>query len=342
MAFERVEEMPSSSAIQEMLPLSKDLKAVKTKRDAAIRAIFERKSDKLLLIIGPCSAHQEDAVCAYVGKLATLQEQVADKLVLAPRIYTNKPRTTGEGYKGMAHQPDPEKDPNVVEGLKAIRQMQLRALQESHLTAADEMLYPSNLPYMEDILSYHAVGARSVENQQHRLTASGLNEPVGMKNPTGGDLSVMFNAIYAAQLPHVFTHDGWAVRTSGNPLSHAILRGFTSSSGRSIPNYHYEDLMHVADQYQKRDLKHPAIVVDANHNNSNKMFHEQPRIGLEVMRSRRHSAMLKDMVRGLMVESYLEEGTQKPEEGVFGKSITDPCLGWAASERFVKDLADYV
>lgn len=341
MSFKQIQPIPSAEEIQDVLPLPDDLKAKKDERDAEIRAIFERESDKFLLVIGPCSAHNVDAVCEYVNRLSRLQEQVKDKLVLVPRIYTNKPRTTGEGYKGMAHQPDPEGMPDMVVGIKTIRQMQIRAFRESHLTAADEMLYPSNLPYVEDLLSYIAVGARSVENQNHRLTISGVDVPAGMKNPTGGDLDVMFNAIYAAQIPHVFFHNGWEVSTSGNPLTHAVLRGM-SYNGRSIPNYHYEDLMHVVEQYLARELSNPTIIVDTNHNNSDKTFSEQPRIGLEVMRSRRHSALLHNVVRGLMVESYLEEGAQKPEEGIFGKSITDPCLGWEDTEVFVKDLAGLV
>ena len=341
MSFKRIQPIPTAEEIVDALPLPDDLKAIKEKRDAEIRSIFERKSDKFLLIIGPCSAHNVDAVCEYVNRLAKLQEQVVDKLVLVPRIYTNKPRTTGEGYKGMAHQPDPESAPDIVAGIQAIRQMQIRAFRESHLTAADEMLYPSNLPYVGDLLSYIAVGARSVENQNHRLTISGVDVPSGMKNPTGGDLDVMFNAIYAAQIPHVFFYNGWEVRTSGNPLAHSVLRGM-SFGGRSIPNYHYEDLMHTAEQYLERKLVNPMIIVDTNHNNSNKRFHEQPRIGLEVMRSRRHSDLIHKVVRGLMVESYLVEGSQKPEEGVFGKSITDPCLGWEETDRFVKELAEMV
>lgn len=341
MSFTRIQPIPSAEEIEARLPLPDDLKAIKARRDAEIRAIFERESDKFLLIIGPCSAHNVDAVCEYVNRLARLQDQVRDKLVLVPRIYTNKPRTTGEGYKGMAHQPDPKGTPDMVIGIKTIRQMQIRAFRESHLTAADEMLYPSNLPYLEDLLSYIAVGARSVENQNHRLTISGVDVPAGMKNPTGGDLDVMFNAIYAAQIPHVFFYNGWEVRTSGNPLTHAVLRGM-AYQGRSIPNYHYEDLIHIAEQYHTRKLGNPTLIVDTNHNNSNKVFSEQPRIGLEVMRSRQHSPLLRNTVRGLMVESYLQEGSQKAGEGIFGKSITDPCLGWEDTEVFVKELAEVV
>lgn len=339
MSFKRIQPIPSAEEIQEEIPLPADLKAMKAKRDAEIRAIFERKSDKFFVIIGPCSAHNEDAVCEYVNRLAKLQEEVEEKLLLVPRIYTNKPRTTGEGYKGMAHQPDPEGEPNIVEGIKSIRQMHIRVMKESHLTSADEMLYPANLPYVDDLLSYIAVGARSVENQKHRLTVSGVDGPVGMKNPTGGDLDVMFNAIYAAQAPHIFFYNGWEVSTSGNPLAHAVLRGLLFG-GRSIANYHYEDLMYISEQYMDRKLANPTIIVDTNHNNSNKTFHEQPRIGLEVMRSRAHSELIRKTVRGLMVESYLVEGNQKPEEGVFGKSITDPCLGWEDTVTFIKELAE--
>ena len=341
MSFTRIQPIPSAEEIKARLPLPDDLKAIKARRDAEIRAIFERESDKFLLVIGPCSAHNVDAVCEYVNRLARLQDRVRDKLVLVPRIYTNKPRTTGEGYKGMAHQPDPKGTPDMVIGVKTIRQMQIRAFRESHLTAADEMLYPSNLPYLEDLLSYIAVGARSVENQNHRLTISGVDVPAGMKNPTGGDLDVMVNAIYAAQIPHVFFYNGWEVRTSGNPLTHAVLRGM-AYQGRSMPNYHYEDLIRIAEGYLARNLDNPTLIVDTNHNNSNKVFSEQPRIGLEVMRSRQHSPLLCNTVRGLMVESYLQEGSQKADEGIFGKSITDPCLGWEDTERFVKDLAEVV
>ena len=341
MSFTRIQPIPSAEEIKARLPLPDDLKAIKARRDAEIRAIFERESDKFLLIIGPCSAHNVDAVCEYVNRLAQLQDHVRDKLVLVPRIYTNKPRTTGEGYKGMAHQPDPKGTPDMAIGIKTIRQMQIRAFRESHLTAADEMLYPSNLPYLEDLLSYIAVGARSVENQNHRLTISGVDVPAGMKNPTGGDLDVMFNAIYAAQIPHVFFYNGWEVRTSGNPLTHAVLRGM-AYQGRNMPNYHYEDLIHIAECYLARNLDNPTLIVDTNHNNSNKVFSEQPRIGLEVMRSRQHSPLLCNTVRGLMVESYLQEGSQKADEGIFGKSITDPCLGWEDTEGFVKELAEVV
>jgi 3-deoxy-7-phosphoheptulonate synthase len=294
------------------------------------------------LIIGPCSADNEDAVCEYAARLAGLQEKIREKIILVPRIYTNKPRTTGEGYKGMLHQPDPNEAPNILEGLKAIRKMHLRMLRESHMAAADEMLYPDNYPYLEDVLSYVAIGARSVENQQHRLTVSGLDVPAGMKNPTSGDLNVMLNSIQAAQQPHVFTYNGQEVRTSGNPFAHAILRGAITQYGRSIPNYHYEDMIRLALMYRERQLVNPAIIVDTNHANSGKVFTEQPRIAMEVMHSIRSSELLKDMVKGLMIESYLVEGAQDVTGSVYGKSITDPCLGWEDSEKLVLKLAERI
>ncbi len=313
---------------------------VKQERDREIQDVFTRRSDKFLIIIGPCSADHEDAVCEYISRLAKLQEEVKDRLILIPRIYTNKPRTTGTGYKGMMHQPDPHKAPNMTAGIKAIRHMHIRSLGESHLTAADEMLYPGNAPYLEDILSYNAVGARSVENQQHRLTASGLDVPVGMKNPISGDMQVMFNSIYAAQQSHFFIYNHREVKTDGNPYSHAILRGATDPYNKCIPNYHYEDLMRAAQAYTERNLTNPLIVVDTNHSNSNKLYEEQPRIALEIMQSRNHNSLLKEMIRGLMIESYLVGGTQAIDENVYGKSITDSCLGWEASAVCVKQLAE--
>lgn len=342
MSFEYIQEIPSPDSIQATLPLPDDLKKIKQARDKEVRDSLDRTGDKFLLIIGPCSAHSEDAVCEYISRLAKLQERVRDKIVIVPRIYTNKPRTTGEGYKGMVHQPDPQKEPNIAEGIKAIRQMHLRALRETHLSSADEMLYPNNTPYLEDLLSYVAIGARSVENQQHRLTASGMDIPIGMKNPTSGDIEVMMNSVYAAQRSHVFVYSKWEVRTSGNPYAHAILRGAVDSYGRNIPNYHYESLMRVAENYIERGLDNPAIIIDTNHSNSDKQYQEQPRIGREIMQSRRHSPLLKDIIRGLMVESYLVDGSQKVYENVYGKSITDPCLGWDATETFVLNLADTV
>mgnify|MGYP005843998663 CR=1 FL=1 len=342
MAFQYVRSMPTVKEVLQTMPLSVNIKKIKQKRDEEIKAVFERKSDKFLMIIGPCSADNEDAVCDYVSRLARVQEEVKDKLIIIPRIYTNKPRTTGEGYKGMAHQPKPTEEPNMVKGLKAIRKMHIRVLEESHLPSADEMLYPENYPYLQDLLSYVAVGARSVENQLHRLTVSGLEIPSGMKNPTSGDIEVMLNSIQAAQRPHTFVYNGWEVRTTGNPLAHAILRGGVDRYGTNIPNYHYEDLVRVAEAYKKRNLMNPAIIVDTNHANSNKKFHEQPRIAKEVMRSREHSRTLKNIIVGLMVESYIVEGTQKIGENIYGKSITDPCLGWEDSENLIREIANFI
>jgi 3-deoxy-7-phosphoheptulonate synthase len=342
MSFQYIREMPDVREILDTIPVPESLKKVKEMRDKEIMAVFKRESEKFLVIIGPCSADNEDAVCEYVSKLSKLQDEVKEKLILIPRIYTNKPRTTGEGYKGMAHQPKPSEEPNMVKGLKAIRKMHIRALKESHLSAADEMLYPGNYPYLADVLSYVAIGARSVENQLHRLTVSGLDIPAGMKNPTSGDLEVMLNSVQAAQMPHVFVYNGWEVKTSGNNLTHCILRGAVDQYGTNFPNFHYEDLRRLAEAYKKRNLSNPAIIVDTNHANSNKKFAEQPRIAKEVMRSRQNSKTLRDKVKGLMIESYLIEGTQKISENIYGKSITDPCLGWEDSERLVKDLAEYV
>ncbi len=340
MSFEKLKKVPTVKEIMAKMPLPRACAEVKKNRDREIMAALSGETDRFVLIIGPCSAHDEDAVCDYIARLAKLGESVKDRLVLVPRIYTNKPRTTGVGYKGMAHQPDPQKEPNIVEGLRAIRRMHIRALCETGLSAADEMLYPENYPYLEDLLSYVAIGARSVENQAHRLTVSGLDVPVGAKNPTSGDLEVMFNAIAAAQTGHVFLYNGWEVSTSGNPFAHAVLRGAVNHYGQNIPNYHYEDLMLCAEKYLKRGLVNPAIVVDTNHSNSNKKYKEQPRIALEIMESRRHSSTLRKIVRGLMVESFIEEGTQKPDENVYGKSITDPCLGWNDTVRLVMELAE--
>ena len=342
MSFQYIREMPDVREILDTIPVPEALKKIKEIRDKEIMSVFKRESEKFLVIIGPCSADNEDAVCEYVSKLSKLQDEVKEKLILIPRIYTNKPRTTGEGYKGMAHQPKPSEEPNMVKGLKAIRKMHIRALKESHLSAADEMLYPGNYPYLADILSYVAIGARSVENQLHRLTVSGLDIPVGMKNPTSGDLEVMLNSVQAAQMPHVFVYNGWEVKTSGNSLTHCIVRGAVDQYGTNFPNFHYEDLRRLAEAYKKRNLANPAIIVDTNHANSNKKFAEQPRIAKEVMRSRQNSKTLRNKVKGLMIESYLIEGTQKISENIYGKSITDPCLGWEDSERLVKDLAEHV
>lgn len=342
MSFVYTREIPNPQEIIAAMPVSPELQEIKKKRDAEIRAVFTGESSKFVLIIGPCSAHDEEAVCDYIGRLAKVQAEVKDKILLIPRIYTNKPRTTGIGYKGMAHQPNPQEEPNIVEGLNAIRKMHIRALRESHLPAADEMLYPGNYPYLEDVLSYVAVGARSVENQAHRLTCSGLDIPVGMKNPTSGDLEVMFNSVQASQAAHIFSYNRWEVKTSGNPLTHIILRGAVDYHGMNIPNYHYEDLMTAAEAYKKRGLTNPAIIVDTNHANSNKKYKEQPRIAIEVMQSRQHATLLKDMIRGFMIESFIEEGSQKVTDNIYGKSITDPCLGWKDSEKLIRDLAEMV
>jgi 3-deoxy-7-phosphoheptulonate synthase len=340
MSFKYIREIPQPAEILGSMPLPASFAEMKSGRDEEIRAVFTREADKLILIIGPCSAHDEDAVCDYIARLAKVQAEVKDRVIIIPRIYTNKPRTTGIGYKGMAHQPNPLEEPNIVEGIKAIRRMHLRALKESHLPAADEMLYPGNYPYLEDVLSYVAVGARSVENQAHRLTCSGLDIPAGMKNPTSGDLEVTLNSIQAAQAAHMFSYNRWEVKTSGNPLAHAVLRGAVDPHGVTVPNYHYEDLIGFAEAYRKRGLVNPTIIVDTNHANSNKKYKEQPRIAIEVMQSRQHSAVLKDMVRGFMIESFIEEGSQKVTENVYGKSITDPCLGWKDSEKLIRDLAE--
>ena len=325
-----------------MTPLDEHLKKVKAERDKEIKEIFSGKSNKLVVIIGPCSADDEDSVCDYVNRLAKVNEKVKDKLFIVPRIYTNKPRTTGEGYKGMLHQPDPEKSPNMLEGLISIRKMFIRAIKETHLTPADEMLYPSNHPYCDDLLTYVAVGARSVENQQHRLTASGVDVPVGMKNPTSGDLSVMFNSITAAHCKHDFLYRSNEVKTSGNPYAHAIMRGSVNKRGITIPNYHYEDLMRVLEMYKQHDFPNPAVIVDANHSNSNKQFAEQTRIIQEILHSREYNPELKQLVKGVMIESYIEEGCQKIDEHIYGKSITDPCLGWDATERLLYYMAERV
>ena len=339
MSFKYVQEIPQPQTILRDMPLTPELSAMKKRRDQDIRSVFAHESDRLVLIIGPCSAHDENAVCDYICRLAKVQTEVRDKVIIIPRIYTNKPRTTGIGYKGMAHQPNLAEEPNIVEGIKAIRKMHIRALSESELPAADEMLYPGNYPYLEDLLAYVAVGARSVENQAHRLTCSGLDIPVGMKNPTSGDVEVTLNSIQAAQAPHVFSYNRWEVKTSGNPLTHAVLRGAVDYHGLAVPNYHYEDLVLFAEAYQSRGLENPTVIVDTNHANSNKKYAEQPRIAMEVMRSRQHSPMLRKMIRGFMIESFIEEGAQKVDGGVYGKSITDPCLGWKDSDRLIRDLA---
>ncbi len=340
MNFKR--KLPIPMEIKELYPLSLALEQKKTARDVAIRQVFEGKSDKFILVVGPCSADSEDSVLDYVNRLAGVQEKVADRLILIPRVYTNKPRTIGDGYKGMLHQPDPTAESDLLKGIIAIREIHIRVLEETGLSTADEMLYPENHRYLSDLLSYVAVGARSVEDQQHRLTASGLDIPVGMKNPTGGDISVMMNSITAAQHPHAFIYRGWEVESAGNPLAHAILRGYMNKHGQSLPNYHYEDLIFLAERYAESGLKNPAVLVDTNHANSGKQFREQPRIASEVLHARRHSEDIRKLVKGLMIESYIEEGAQKIGDGVYGKSITDPCLGWADTEKLIYAIAEQV
>ncbi|MCM1048017.1 MAG: 3-deoxy-7-phosphoheptulonate synthase [Clostridiales bacterium] len=341
MSFIYVNQLPTPAEIREQFSVPAHLAELKKKRDKEISDVITGKSNKFLVIIGPCSADNEDAVCDYISRLAKVNEKVKDKLILIPRIYTNKPRTTGEGYKGIASQPDPEKKPDFTAGLIAMRKMHIHAMEESELTAADEMLYPDNWGYVEDILSYVAIGARSVEDQQHRMTVSGFDVASGMKNPTSGTLSVMLNSVYAAQHPHSFTYRGYEVQTTGNPLAHTVLRGAMNKHGQSLPNYHYEDLMRLLSLYNERDLVNPACIIDANHNNSNKEYKQQIRIVKEVMHSRKLSPDIYKLVKGVMVESYLEEGAQKIGEGVYGKSITDPCLGWEDSERLIYDIAEY-
>ncbi|MBU3100049.1 MULTISPECIES: 3-deoxy-7-phosphoheptulonate synthase [Clostridium] len=340
MNIKYIKKMTTSKEIMEEMPLSNKIKEIKKNRDAEIRKVFENKSDKFLLIVGPCSADNEDSVCEYIGKLAKVQEKVKDSIIIIPRIYTNKPRTTGEGYKGMASQPDPNKAPDMDAGLRAIRKLHLKALSEYHMPAADEMLYPENYTYLSDLLSYHAVGARSVENQQHRFTVSGIDMPVGMKNPTGGDLTVMLNSIKAAQGAHTFIYSGWQVETSGNPLAHAVLRGAVDSYGKNIPNYHYEDLINIAKEYEKQKFLNPSIIVDTNHANSMKLYKEQPRIAREVLMSRKDDSLLKKMIKGFMIESYIVEGKQDVGSGTYGKSITDACLGWEETEKLIYNIAE--
>ena len=340
MNFKR--KLPIPMEIKEMYPLSLALEHKKHARDIALKAVFSGESDKFILVIGPCSADSEDSMLDYATRLAAVQEKVADKLILVPRVYTNKPRTMGDGYKGLLHQPDPEKESDLLKGIVSIREIHMRVLAETGLSTADEMLYPENHRYLSDLLSYVAVGARSVEDQQHRLTASGLEIPVGMKNPTGGDLSIMMNSITAAQHPHAFIYRGWEVESTGNPYAHAILRGYMNKHGQSLPNYHYEDLLDLSERYAASGLKNPAVLVDTNHANSGKKYKEQPRIANEVLHARRHSEDIRRLVKGLMIESYIEEGAQKIGEGIYGKSITDPCLGWDDSERLIYEIAELV
>lgn len=340
MSFNFEKRLPTPAEIREQYPLSAHAASVKAARDAEIAKIFTGESDKFLVIVGPCSADNEDAVCDYVSRLAKVADKVSDKLIIVPRVYTNKPRTTGEGYKGIVHQPDPEKKPDMWQGIIAVRELHQKAILESGLTCADEMLYPENQRYLSDLLSYVAVGARSVENQEHRLVASGAGVPVGMKNPTGGDLSVMMNSITAAQSSHMFIYRGWEVESAGNPYAHAILRGYVDKHGQTFPNYHYEDLMQLYELYQETNLKNPSVIIDTNHSNSGKNYMEQIRISKEVLHSCKISGDIRKLVKGLMIESYLEDGCQKIGGGCYGKSITDPCLGWEKSERLIYEIAD--
>lgn len=340
MSMQLLRKLPTPEEIKQSIPPSPELAAMKAQRDREIADILTGASHKFILIIGPCSADSADPVIEYISRLRKVQEKVEDKILIIPRIYTNKPRTTGEGYKGMLHQPDPEGKSDLLGGLLSIRHLHLRAIEETGFTCADEMLYPENYRYLSDLLSYVAVGARSVENQAHRLTASGVEVPVGMKNPTSGDISVMLNSILAAQHKHTFIYRNWEAVTDGNPLAHAILRGSVNKHGQSIPNYHYEDLLHLYSAYADRHLENMAVIVDTNHSNSDKQYLEQVRICNEVLHSCRHNNDIRSMVKGFMVESYLEDGNQKVDGGVYGKSITDPCLGWEKTEALIYSIAD--
>ena len=338
MNFQR--KLPIPQEVKQEFPLTEKMLQTKQEQDAAIKAVFEGSSDKFMLIIGPCSADHREPVMEYISRLRKVADQVSDKMIIIPRIYTNKPRTTGQGYKGMLHQPDPDAKPDMYKGIVAIRELHMTALRDYGFSCADEMLYPENYRYLSDLLAYVAVGARSVENQQHRLTASGIEVPVGMKNPTGGDMGVMMNSIVAAQSSHTFLYRGWEVVTDGNPYAHSILRGYLDFSGRSTSNYHYEDLLRVRELYAKSGLKNPSVIVDTNHNNSGKQYLEQIRIAKDVIHSRNQNPDIKNLVKGLMIESYLEDGCQGVHDHTFGKSITDPCLGWEKTERLIYDLAE--
>lgn len=339
MGLHRIKKVPSPEEIKNLFPMNDTLKMIKMKRDAEIKKVFLGESDKFLAIIGPCSADNEIAVIDYISRLAKIQDMIKDKIIIIPRIYTNKPRTNGYGYKGMLHQPNPEEKPNFIEGLKAIRKMHIDVIAETGLTGADEMLYSDNWQYMSDILSYVAIGARSVENQAHRLIASGIDVPVGMKNPTSGDFFVMMNSCVAGQSKHTFMTSGWEVKSDGNPFTHCILRGSVNRYGVSVPNYHYEDLIRLYDEYQKFNmLKNPAVIVDANHNNSGKNCDEQPRIVKEILHSMRHNTDVKNLVKGVMVESYIQDGHQEIGAGCYGKSITDPCIGWEKTEKLLLEM----
>ena len=338
MNFKR--KLPIPMDIKEQFPVSLKMQQDKVARDVEIKKIFSGESDKFLLVIGPCSADHEESVLDYIGRLRTVQDKVKDKIFIIPRIYTNKPRTTGDGYKGMLHQPDPDAASDMLGGIIAIRHLHMKALADYGFSCADEMLYPENHRYLSDLLSYVAIGARSVENQQHRLTASGLAIPVGMKNPTGGDNTIMMNAIAAGQHKHTFIYRGWEVHSEGNPLAHAILRGYTDFAGKNVSNYHYEDLVRLHEAYGKTDLVNPAVIVDTNHANSGKQCLEQPRIASDIIHSCNYNDDLRKMVKGIMVESYIEDGAQKIGEHIYGKSITDPCLGWEKTEKMIFDIAD--
>ena len=332
--------LPIPQQIKTRYPLTEEMAKVKNERDIELKKIFAGEVDKFILIIGPCSADSKEPVLDYISRLKRIEEQVKDKIFIVPRIYTNKPRTTGDGYKGMLHQPDPDKRPDMLEGIVAIRDLHMSALRDYGFTCADEMLYPENYRYLSDVLAYVAIGARSVENQQHRLTSSGIEVPVGMKNPTSGDLSIMMNAITAAQHKHTFIYRGWEVQSEGNPYAHAIMRGYIDYAGKNASNYHYEDLVKLNDIYQKSGLSNPSAIIDTNHANSGKQYLEQTRIAKDVVYSRNHNADIKNIVKGLMIESYIEDGRQEIGEHIYGKSITDPCLGWEKTEKLILDIAD--
>lgn len=332
--------LPIPKEVKAQFPLTEEMKKCKEIRDEEIKKIFTGESDKFILVIGPCSADNDVSVLDYIERLKRVSENVEDKIIIIPRIYTNKPRTTGDGYKGMLHQPDPNEKPDMLKGIIAIRKLHMQALKDYGLSSADEMLYPDNHRYLSDLLSYIAVGARSVENQQHRLTASGLDIPAGLKNPTGGDLSVMMNSITAAQHPHTFIYRGWEVESTGNPLAHAILRGYQTTDGKNVSNYHYEDLLRLCELYGERGLNNPAVIIDTNHANSSKRYNEQIRISMDVLHSMKENRDIRKICKGLMIESYIEDGCQKVNGGVYGQSITDPCLGWEKTEKLIYDIAD--
>ncbi len=334
--------LPIPKEVKAQFPVTEEMEKIKLDRDNQIKDIFTGKDDRFILVIGPCSADNDVSVLDYISRLKKVSEKVSDKILIIPRIYTNKPRTTGDGYKGMLHQPNPNEKPDMLKGIIAIRELHMRALKDYGFSCADEMLYPDNHRYLSDLLSYIAVGARSVENQQHRLTASGLDIPVGLKNPTGGDLSVMMNSITAAQHPHTFIYRGWEVESTGNPFAHAILRGYQTTDGKTVSNYHYEDLLKLNDLYCEKGLLNPAVIVDTNHANSSKHYEEQIRISLDVMNSRKMNSDIRKLCKGLMIESYIEDGCQKVNGGVYGKSITDPCLGWEKSEKLIYEIAERV